>query len=179
MTLISNTIVGNSHVDRHKDDYYKTPEWATRLLLQRERFYGVIWEPACGDGAIARLLPGTVVSTDLYDRGYGKGGVDFLQEIRDVNHIVTNPPYKLAQEFVEHSLECATGKVVMLLKLAFLEGQKRKPFFEKSPLRTVYVFSKRVDFGRGDEPGKGAGLLAYAWFVWEQRYTGKPMIEWI
>jgi hypothetical protein len=39
--------------------------------------------------------------------------------------------------------------------------------------------SEQIDFGRGDEPGKGAGLLAYAWFVWEQGYTGEPMLAWL
>ena len=179
ITLISNTIVGSSHIDRPDDDYYKTPEWAIKLLLQYKEFHGEIWEPACGDGAISKFLPGGVISSDLYDRGFGVGGVDFLNETRTVDHIVTNPPYKIAQEFVEHSLQCARGKVAMLLKLAFLEGQRRKPFFEKTPLRTVYVFSKRVDFGRGNEPGKGSGLLAYAWFVWEIGYCGKPTIAWL
>ena len=175
----SRFIVGDSTIDRESNDYYKTPKYAILALLEREHFDGTIWEPACGDGAISRFLPGIVISTDLYDRGYGEIGVDFLKEIRNVNHIVTNPPYKLAQEFVEHALKCVNGKIAMLLKLAFLEGQRRKPFFEKSPPRTVYVFSKRIDFGRGDKPGKGSGLLAYAWFIWEHRYTGKPMIEWI
>jgi len=67
----------------------------------------------------------------------------------------------------------------MLLKLNFLEGQKRYQLFKSTPLKTVYVFSKRLSFDKGNEKGKGSGLLAYAWYVWEQGYKGKPMIEWI
>lgn len=98
---------------------------------------------------------------------------------KQVNNIVTNPPYKLAQEFIEHALKCADKKVIMLLKLNFLEGQKRYNLFKETPLKTVYVFSKRLSFDKGDEKGKGNGLLAYAWYVWEQGYKGSPTIEWI
>jgi hypothetical protein len=172
-------LAGDSTEQRESNDYYKTPFHATMGLLYREAFDGVIWECACGDGAISRLLPGEVISTDLYNRGYGESGVNFLTTFKRVDHIVTNPPYLLAQKFVEHALECASGKVAMLLKLNFLEGQKRKPFFETTPLRTVYVFSNRVSFDKGECEGKGSGLLAYAWFVWEVGYHGPPALGWI
>lgn len=178
-------LAGDSTEDREPCDFYKTPEHATLAILERERFEGWIWEPACGDGAISRLLEsrdgerGKVTSSDLHDRGYGDPNVDFLNTYRKVSHVITNPPYRLAQEFVEHALQCASGKVAMLLKLNFLEGQRRKPFFASTPLRTVYVFSKRISFDKGNVAGKGNGLLAYAWFVWEHGYVGKPTIEWI
>lgn len=172
-------LTGDSTEEREPTDYYKTPEHATRPLLSREKFDGIVWECACGDGAISRMLPGEVISTDLYNRGYGESGVDFLATVKQVNHVVTNPPYSLAQKFVAHALRCASGKVAMLLKLNFLEGQKRKPFFEATPLRTVYVFANRISFNKADVKGKGNGLLAYAWFVWEIGYQGKPTLEWI
>lgn len=172
-------LTGDSTEQREPTDYYKTPEHATRPLIAREKFDGIVWECACGDGAIARLLPGEVIATDLYNRGYGESGVDFLATVKQVNHVVTNPPYSLAQKFVEHALRCASGKVAMLLKLNFLEGQRRKPFFEATPLRTVYVFSNRISFDKADVKGGGNGLLAYAWFVWEIGFQGKPTLEWI
>lgn len=176
----SHTLAGGNQTGlREQDDFYRTPAYATEALLQREIFNGTIWEPACGDGAISRLLPACPLSTDLIDRGYGKPGIDFLTTLRRVNHVVTNPPYKLAQAFVEHALECADRKVAMLLKLNFLEGIRRYGFFQRTPLRTVYVFSKRLSFDKGDEKSGGKGLLAYAWFVWEQQYRGKPQVEWI
>ncbi len=175
----SSFLAGDSSEQREPNDYYKTPPRYTLPMLARERFDGVVWECACGDGAISRVLPGEVISTDLHDRGFGESGVDFLATTKQVNHIVTNPPYSLAQKFVEHALQCVSGKVAMLLKLNFLEGQKRKPFFERTPLRTVYVFSDRISFDKGDVESKGSGLLAYAWFVWEIGYQGKPTLEWI
>jgi hypothetical protein len=184
MTLRCTYLTGSSEADRQPQDFYPTPPEATQALLAVEAFPGTVWEPACGDGAISLLLrraPGVtqVTSTDLYDRGYGESGVDFLIAQRQANHVVTNPPYKLAQPFVSRALEVARHKVAMLLKLNFLEGQRRRPFLEASPLRTVYVFSKRLSFNKGNEASKGNGVLAYAWFVWEHGHRGAPQIQWI
>lgn len=174
-------LTGSSEKDRETQDFYPTPQYATLELLKREKFEGSIWECACGDGAISKLLPkeNEIISSDIVDRGYGETGIDFLNTYKQVNNIVTNPPYKLAQEFIEHALECADKKVIMLLKLNFLEGQKRYKLFADSPLKTVYVFSKRLSFDKGNEKGKGNGLLAYAWYVWEKGFEGSPTIEWI
>lgn len=177
-------LTGSSQLQRHPQDFYRTPPEATKALLAVEEFPGVVWEPACGDGAISIVLSTAsrvtqVVSTDLFDRGHGETGVDFLTTSRQVDHVVTNPPYRLAQSFIQRALNVARWKVAMLLKLNFLEGQRRRPFLEASPLRTVYVFSKRLSFDKGDEAGKGNGLLAYAWFVWDQRYHGRPQLHWI
>ncbi len=172
-------IAGSSDLARADNDFYRTPDHATLSLLEREKFLGDIWEPACGDGAISKLLGSDCVSTDLVFRGYGKGGVDFLATEMGADHIVTNPPYALAEEFVRHALKCSRGKVAMLLKLNFLEGQKRKALFAETPLRTVYVFSKRLSFDRADIKGKGNGLLAYAWFVWDKSHDFHPELKWI
>lgn len=179
------SIVGDS-AGRPEHDFYPTPPEATQALLQSEDFVGSIWEPACGDGAISKVLEEAgyqVWSSDLIDRGYGLGNFDFLKSDRVADNIITNPPFKLAQEFVEHSLkatEAAKGKVAMLCKLVFLEGQKRKSFFERTPLKTVHVFSKRVNFYRNGEQGKmGTSMMAFAWFVFEHGYEGDPSIKWI
>jgi hypothetical protein len=65
--------------------------------LSVEAFEGDIWEPACGDGAISKVLETAgyrVVSTDLIDRGYGAGGHNFLKSTKPLaKNIITNPPY--------------------------------------------------------------------------------------
>jgi hypothetical protein len=165
--------------ERESNDFYPTPPEAIQLLLSKESFPGLIWEPACGDGAISKFLPKTTISTDLFDRGYGQSGVDFLNTNKKVDHIITNPPYSIAKEFVEHALFCANHKVAMLLKLNFLESQSRYHLFKTTPLSMVYVFSKRVSFNKGTEKGKGSGLLAYAWFLWDHDYIGEPRIDWL
>lgn len=177
-----NHLAGSSELARADNDFYRTPDHATIALLERESFPGGIWEPACGDGAISRVLEQegyTVYSSDIVDRGYGVRGVDFLAARNRIAHIITNPPYRQAQEFIEHALDCATHKVAMLLKLNFLEGQRRHEFFKRTPLQSVYVFSKRLSFDRGDEENKGNGLLAFAWYVWNKRYYDQPRIDWI
>lgn len=181
-TKRAQSIVGTS-AGRPDGDFYPTPPEATLALLAEEKFTGTIWEPACGNGAMSKVLEDAghvVMSSDLYDRGFGETSVDFLKTTRSVENVVTNPPFKLAQEFVEHSLNCTTGKVAMLCKLVFLEGQKRRSFFESTPLARVHVFSKRVNFYREGEKGKlGTSMMAFAWFVWEHGHEGPPTINWI
>lgn len=126
-----------------------------------------------------------VYSTDLVNRGYGIPDIDFLKQYPDTENemdIITNPPYKYAKEFVEHALEISKAgtKVAMFLKLTFLESENRRKMFEKYPPRTVYVSSKRLNCAKNGEFDKyGSSAAAYAWFVWEKGFTGKPIIEWI
>lgn len=181
--ITSRNLAGSSDGRDHLD-YYPTPRAAVEGLLDRETFTGSIWENSCGAGDICRVLEdygyGDIIATDVADRGYGETGHDFITSPYRADNIVMNPPFSMAQQFVELSLARTTGKVAMLGKLVFLEGQKRKPFFALTPLKTVYVFSKRVNFYRGGEKGNySSSTMAFAWFVWEHGYTGKPMVEWI
>ena len=165
---------------RKSNDFYPTPQWVTRALMDRETFEGTIWECASGNGAMAEVI-GTygysVFASDLRTGKdvYGNEGIDFLKSDRIQSNIITNPPFKLAEEFVEHGLKLCVKKLCLLAKLSFLEGQRRYTMFKNTPLKTVYVFSKRPSFT--DQPNKG--LLAYAWFVWEKGYVGDPVIKWI
>lgn len=168
---------------RHADDYYPTPPAGTHALLMVEQFDGDIWEPACGDGAISRVLEKwgyKVHSSDLVDRGFGTPRVDFLMERKSLApNIITNPPFKLAVPFIRKALELTTKKVAMLLRINALEGLERRRLFETTPLARVYVFSKRLTFERGGLATHGGGMLAFAWFVWEHGHTGKPTLGWI
>lgn len=124
--------------ERQEHDYYATsPEAIDALnkILPLEGLY--IWEAACGAGHLSermRDFGASVTSSDLYDRGYGKTGVDFFATKQlAAPIIITNSPYKYAQEFIEHSMVLGAEKVAMFLKLTFLEGQKRKILFNKYP----------------------------------------------
>jgi hypothetical protein len=176
------SIVGTSP-GRPKLDFYRTPEEAVIALLNVESFDGIVWEPACGDGAISSVLKDygvDVISSDIHDYGYGPV-VDFLTTNETVDHIVTNPPFFIAQKFVERALASTTGKVAMLLKLAFLEGKKRKAFFEQNPPKKVWVFSNRITMHRegNEEAYKNGGMIAFAWFIWEHGHTGPTEIGWL
>lgn len=176
------SIVGTS-AGRPENDFYPTPPEATEALLSVEKFDGLIWEPACGDGAICKVLANRghdVLATDLIYRGYGEGGHDFFKSPHRAANIITNPPYKLGEEFVRHSLSVTTGKVAMLMKLAFLEGAKRKKLYETTPISAVYVFSKRLTLYRNGEKGEySSGMIAYAWLVWDHNHQGAPKLGWL
>ena len=187
---IYKTLGASNHTDKERqaEDFYATEPRAAELLLELEEFDGNIWECACGQGDLSKVFEKAghkVLSTDLVDRGYGTGGVDFLKCNEVFNgDIVSNPPYKYAKEFVEHALKLVPDghKVAMFLKLQFLEGKARRELFEKQPPKTVYVASGRVLCAKnGDLEGMRAGggsAVAYAWYVWEKGYAGDTIIKW-
>lgn len=181
----SNAFMTRHNTEEH--DFYPTPDYATEALLKRESFEGgVIWECACGDGAMSKVIKQkgyNVFSTDLVDRGYGEvRNLDFIAELPSnftAKHVITNPPFKHAKAFIEQALNISSGKVAMLLRLAFLESADRYELFQNTPLRTVYVFSKRLTMSAKGEGKSKGGMIPFAWFVWEHGYEGKPQIEWI
>jgi hypothetical protein len=164
-------------------DFYPTPGWATRALVDNEPFEGEIWEPACGDGAMATILAETgnpVFASDLFDRGFGKIGIDFLSSNRLTENIVTNPPYNSAEGFVATAHRLATKKFALLLRLAFLEGANRqRTIFSAAPPARVWVFSERITFYPAGAIQKGSGTTAYAWFVWDKAHQGQTELRWL
>lgn len=180
----------SNHTDeeRQNEDYYATDPKAAELLLELETFSPNIWECACGEGHLSKIFEkaGYIVkSTDLIDRGYGEGNVDFLSDniINWNGDIITNPPYKYAKEFVEKALNIITEghKVVMFLKLSFLEGKGRKDLFMKQPPKIVYVSSSRLLCAKNAEFEKQKSIgsaVAYAWYVWEKGYKGDTVLKW-
>jgi hypothetical protein len=163
-------------------DFFPTPAWATHALIDNERFVGDIWESACGDGAMSRVLETTgrtVISSDLYDRGYGDIGEDFLTPKRRADNIVTNPPYNAAEGFVRSGVAQSNKKFALLLRLAFLEGVNREnTIFAKAPPSRVWVFSERITFYPSGAVQKGSGTTAYAWFVWDKDAPGLTELKW-
>lgn len=168
--------------DLEGPDFFPTPEWATRALIDNEAFEGSIWEPACGDGAMAKVLEKTgcqVSASDLFDRGYGERDVDFLLSARIVDNIVTNPPYNAAEGFVRAGVRQFRRKMALLLRLAFLEGANRqRTIFTDTPPARVWVFSERVTFYPAGAVRQGSGTTAYAWFVWDKDAPKTTELKW-
>ena len=181
------TLGASNHADgeRQREDYYATEPKATEWLCRLEQFDGRILEPACGEGHISEVLKAAgydVVSRDLVDRGYGEVA-DFLAiDNQEWNgNIVTNPPYKYAQQFVEKALSIIPEgkKVAMFLKLQFLEGKARRTLFRSTPPIRVWVSSSRLNCAKnGDFNANQGGAVAYAWFVWEKGYKGDTTVKW-
>lgn len=169
--------------DINGPDFYPTPMWAVMALVDNEKFEGDIWECACGDGEMSAVLQTTgndVYSSDLYNRGYGDSGLDFLKSSRTADNIVTNPPFNSAEDFVLQAEKLARKKYAFLLRLAFLEGGSRqKRIFNIIPPSRVWVFSERITFYPRDAEIKGSGTTAYAWFVWDKSHTGQTELKWL
>jgi hypothetical protein len=170
------------NADLDGPDFYPTPAWATHALISNERLVGDIWECACGDGAMSEVLGETgnrVVSSDLYDRGFGEVGHDFLTTRRRFPNIVTNPPFNSAEGFVASGLKIADRKFALLLRLAFLEGANRaNTIFHRAPPARVWVFSERITFYIKGAQQAGSGTTAYAWFVWDKDHSGATELNW-
>jgi predicted RNA methylase len=179
-------IGSHPHADRGLD-LYETPGVAVRALLQVERLSGTIWEPACGRGAIARVLREAghnVIATDIEDYGCpdATADVDFLAQQRapgDVKTILTNPPFRWANDFVRHALALAP-RVVIFQRLTFLEGQARSDVLDGGQLARVHVFRNRIPMlhrDGWDGPKIERSLCPYCWFVWEQNHEGRAQLD--
>ena len=141
----------HSEKDRAENDYYATDPESLKLFLNKIKEDGLqlhnkIWECACGEGHLSKVLIENgyeVLSTDLINRGYGVGNIDFLKANNCSwnGDILTNPPYKYAKEFVERAIDLISNNnyVVMLLKIQFLEGKERYKLFQKYPPRYIYI----------------------------------------
>ena len=195
---IYKTLGASNHCseEREENDFYATPPCATKALIKycKENniniFDRTILEPACGKGHITDVLIKEgldIIAFDIIDRGYEhqKDKIDFFMYDDDINYnIITNPPYKFAKEFIEHSLDIVKSDsyVCMLLKITFLEGKGRYEMFKNNPPYKVLIFSNRVncskqgDFEKDSEYG---GAVGYAWYIWKKGYKGKPEIDWI
>lgn len=175
-------------------DYFPTPPWATRALCEwiggkvghahmKENL--TVWEPACGEGHMSFPLSeyfASVIYSDVVDYGiYGQEVADFLQcTPRDADWIITNPPFRLAEQFITLAQMRAKSGVAMLVRTAFLESVGRyEKLFRDTPPTTVLQFSERVPMHKGKLTAKGSTATAYCWVVWRKHGANMTEFEWI
>lgn len=165
---------------REVNDYYATPPEAVEKLLTLESFSHDILEPSCGEGHIAKVLAREhkVVACDLIDRGYGKGGVDFLKDVDEWGgDIVMNPPYGMSEEFVLKAISLLRPgrKLAAFLKLTFAEGKsRRRSIFDVNRPVRIWVSSSRLECGKNGIFGNGSAVC-YAWWIWEKPIDGSKV----
>ena len=171
----------NARGQRKKSDFYETPYSMTSHLLEVEDFNKslTVCEPACGDGAIVKILEKKWDNVVAYDIEK-----NFLWETENYDYIITNPPFSLAYEFVQKAKQIATEKFAFLLPLSYLHGKKRYDniYMDKQyGLKKVYVFTRYPMLGESlREDGKyNTGMMVYAWYIFENHYSGLPVIDWI
>lgn len=172
--------------NRQENDFYTTPPHCTRALLDAEGFPGPIWEPACGNGAMSKVLIEygyDVISTDLIDRGYGIGGMDFLRfKSQAARSVITNPPFKIADEFVLHAIECGYEKIAIFQRSSWTEGRARyEALWKPYPPIRIWQFSGRQTLWRADDPNPRStgGAIAFSWYIWERGFQGAPSYGWL
>lgn len=170
---MTSVLANRSAADRPATDFYPTPPAATEALYRWMTESGmlndsdVIWEPACGQGHIAEVFTGhghRVVATDLYDGSYGEGGVDFLTApVRAADHIITNPPFIAAAEFVQRMAEHRIGGA-LLLKSQYWHAATRRNLFASHRPTAVLPLTWRPDFLMGSK--RSAPTMDVLWTVW-------------
>lgn len=177
----------HSKYPREENDYYATDPLAVTLLdkhdlLDKDVTY---WECACGDGALSKELMrlGYTVSknTDLFDRGYGEIGVDFL-ECTDVfdGNILTNPPFTLLDDFITKGLELANNKLYIFGRIQTIESVRRwnNIFKDNKPI-WVCPFVKRIKCYTSSHDIKYSAIC-YAWFIWDnQTDENDTKVKWL
>ena len=178
---------------REEHDFYPTPAWVTAALLKHVRLRGPVWEPCCGDGAIAQVVAEhqyDVVATDLADRRFGRSGVDFFacQEFPEgCRAMVTNPLYgdggserrasnasKGMLRFIRHALvltEKANGQLALLVRFQWIAGKRAASLISSGPLDSVIVLTRRIRwFDMGERTN--SGQHHHAWLVFDFQRGG-------
>jgi hypothetical protein len=170
-------------------ELYETPACATEALLRVERLDHWVWEPCAGRGAIATVLRDhgyAVVASDLirYDGFDLHFTADFLAQTKaptDCMSVVTNPPFRLINEFIAHALGLVS-RVIVLARLALLESERRASLFDGGHLTRVHVFRRRLPMlhREGWAGPRATSAICFAWFVFYAQPTVQaPTIGWI
>lgn len=172
-------------------DDFPTPPWATRGLIEHvlDDKSGLkdlsCLEPACGAGHMSKVLLeyfGEVRSADAYAYGYAdvRDFLTYPYETNAVDWVITNPPFRLAEEFVLRALRVGRQGVAILARTVFLESIGRyEGIFRTNPPTKFAQFVERVPMVKGRLDGKATTATGYAWLVWEKGSTAMPRLMWV
>ena len=200
INTLGSTKLSNSK--REDLDFYQTPSYAIKTLVEHFMLKSdFIWEPMAGNGAIAKELSArgySVYSTDIIERKFRLNDtVDYFSVhnfslTKDDFAIVTNPPYKYANDFLKHTLETIRPiTCCVFLPVRYLEGKFRyNEIYSKYKPAKVLTYVKRlgcftdkdIEEGRVTDIGVGSAV-AYMWLcfdrdTWSNQDT-KTELEWI
>lgn len=178
-------------------DDFPTQPWGVRALIEHvlipelgitgrnDIAMSSVWEPACNRGHMAKALEeyfGLVIQSDVHQ--YGNNAVrDFLFADPTIDHnphwVITNPPFRLAEQFIERACSLSRVGVAMLVRTSFLEGVGRyERLFKSRPPTIVAQFVERLPMVKGRLTATGSTATAYCWLVWMHGRTPRPM-AWI
>jgi hypothetical protein len=191
MQNTSHAVMAQRIEPKDSPDDFPTPPWATRALLEHVIGQGedfsqqTCLEPACGAGHMAKVLKdyfGEVRCSDAHSYGYAPIR-DFLThpyETNAVDWVITNPPFRLGEEFVLRALQVARRGVAILARTVFLESSGRyQRIFQENPPTKFAQFVERVPMVKGRLDSKASTATGYAWFIWEQWSISEPRLMWV
>jgi hypothetical protein len=165
----------NSGYQRKEGDQYETPGWVTHALIPHLPRRPIrVWEPAAGSGKMVDVLRASGLAVDGSDIATG---TDFLNSQKNgFDAIITNPPYSLAAAFIDHALDLTSprGMIAMLLRTDFDHAKTRQRLFSQcTAFAKKLVLTKRIVWFEG---GKKGPSFNHAWFVWDWRHNGPPVL---
>ncbi len=174
---------GTSDPQRDARDFYRTPEWCVRELYRTHPgLPHPTLDPCGGDGALMRACPvpnqirGVELDPELVRAANAPASRTVPLRLNQGDglalgwrgeHVLMNPPYRDALEWVVKGVEEADS-VLALLRLGFMGSQARMPFWVANTPRAVVTLAKRPSF-----TGKGSDSADYAWFFW----TKSPKLQ--
>ena len=199
-----------NHKNRQTNDFYSTPVEEAENILEHLNinFNGkTILEPCAGQGNILKGLEqylnnkqeiAFLYGSDIYDYQKNISNTiiqtgeefnclkeDYLQklQLKNVNYIITNPPYKNIESFIKQFLKIAQDGVIILARLQCLEGKKRyEEIFKDFPPSDVWIYINRINCPKNGEETNNSSVQAYAWFYWNKQNNknySTPQIHWI
>ncbi|MSO70981.1 MAG: SAM-dependent methyltransferase [Alphaproteobacteria bacterium] len=192
MQNTSHAVMAQRTEARDSPDDFPTPPWATRALIEHvlaprhDLSTKSCLEPACGAGHMARVLKeyfDTVSCSDAHDYGYGpiRDFLTFPFAMNSSDWVITNPPFRLGEEFVIRALKVAREGVAILARTVFIESVGRyRNLFERMPPTKFAQFTERVPMVRGRLDRKATTATGYAWMIWEKELGGSmPQLMWV
>lgn len=188
----SNAVMATRIEPHDSLDDFPTQPWATRALAEYvlqpagiRTWERSVWEPACNRGHMVRPLNecfSYVDASDVHDYGCGFRQQDYLMPFRDdfiFDWVISNPPFRLAEQFIERAFADADEGHAFIVRTSFLESVGRyKCLFSVNPPTIVAQFSERVPMVKGRLTATGSTATAYCWLVWIRHEQG-TRFQWI
>jgi hypothetical protein len=192
MQNTSHAVMAQRTEAKDSPDDFPTPPWATRGLIEhvlddkRALTKQTCLEPACGAGHMAKVLKeyfARVEYSDAYEYGFGpiRDFLTYPTPLNSVDWVITNPPFRLSEEFVLRALKIARNGVAILARTVFIESVGRyRNIFERTPPSKFAQFTERVPMVKGRLDRKATTATGYAWLVWERKLHGQtPKLMWV
>ena len=184
----SSAVMQQRHEPRDSLEDFPTPPWATRAFCEKIFIGGSLScrEPAANRGHMVKPLReyfSEVLASDVHDYGFGFEVRDYLfpEPLDEVDWTITNPPFRLAEEFILKALRESRMGVAVIVRSAFLESKGRhERLFKPYPPSHIFQFCERVVMHKGKLSPNGSTATSYSWVVWDHmRVSNSTTFDWI